>query len=154
MEYVKRTIKKIEDAKDNAIKICRIIQEKGATQESVISENIHECKTCNVKFNANATLEKHMKEKHECVDCTKCNVTFKSQEDMYKHANNCSEIIDPNMCEYCNMELVSKAGSIRLMEKCKQKQRAGSAKEKCTNGPNCKYHKEDRCSFEHDTVGE
>ena len=146
--------KNIEDAKDHAMNVCGSIQEKGATQESVLSENIHECKLCNVKFNSNSTLEKHTKEKHECVDCTKCNVIFKSQEDYYKHANNCSEICDPNMCEYCNMELVSKAGLIKHMEKCKKKQKVGRAKDKCTNGPKCKYHKENRCSFEHDTEGE
>ena len=150
--------KSIEDAKDHAMNVCGSIHEKGATQERVISENIHECKTCQVKFNSNSILVKHIKENHVCVDCNKCNSTFKSQEDVYKHANNCSEICEPNMCNYCNMELVSKAGLIKHMDKCRKKHSDASGKEgrkeKCTNGPSCQYHKEDRCRFEHDTAGE
>ena len=74
--------KSIKDAKDHAMNVCGSIHEKGITKESGISENIHECKMCNVKFNSNSNLVKHIKENHECSDCNKCNSTFKSQEDV------------------------------------------------------------------------
>ena len=38
------------------------------------------------------------------------------------------------------------------MERCKKEKHEG--KEKCNNGPNCQYHKENRCNYAHDKTGE
>ena len=57
----------------------------------------------------------------------------------------------------CNRELISKAGLKKHMERCtggetpvsSHKQKQQPSKEKCTNGPKCKFLKEKRCLFVH-----
>ena len=120
-----------------------------------VEEN-HRCNACSTSYHSNKELEKHM-DKHHAGDCSKCHTTFKSQEDIYKHANTCSEVIEPFMCEKCNRELISKAGLEKHMERCQVEERPAKnnktkqqpSKEKCTNGPKCRFLKEDRCLFAH-----
>ena len=88
-----------------------------------------------------------------------CHKTFKSQDDVYKHANMCHEIIEPLMCDKCNQELISKAGLKKHMERYKgdvderlassHKPKQQQSKDKCTNGPKCRFLKEKRCLFVH-----
>ena len=81
-------------------------------------------------------------------DCSKCKAVFRSQSEYYKHANNCSEVLQPLICETCNIELVSRAGLKKHMEKCKAN--SEEHKEDCLNGPDCKFLKQSRCSYNHD----
>ena len=87
-------------------------------------------------------------------DCANCKVFFKSQSDYYKHANNCSVVIEPLICDTCNIELVSKAGLKKHMEKCNDNSRKSKAsreepKEDCLNGPDCRFLKQNRCLYNH-----
>ena len=56
------------------------------------------------------------------------------------------------MCEKCNIELVSRAGLKGHTEKCQKKSYSTNEalNEKCANGPDCRYFKEDRCHYQHD----
>ena len=89
-------------------------------------------------------------------DCTQCKVTFKTQSDYYEHANNCNQVIEPLICEKCNIELISKAGLKKHIEKCQAKSTSKSSsnradsEEACTNGPDCRFLKQNRCLYHHD----
>ena len=123
--------KSLEGARNHALKPCG--KDKGKETEE---------------------LEDSMK-----FDCTKCKVTFKSQSDYFEHANNCSQVIEPLICENCNIELVSKAGLKKHVEKCQAKVTKSSSKraeseEPCTNGPECRFLKQNRCLYYHDEPNE
>ena len=81
-------------------------------------------------------------------DCTKCKVTFKTQSDYYEHANNYSQVIQPLICENCNIELLSKAGLKKHIEKCKAKStnktssNKAESEEACNNGPDSRFLKQ------------
>ena len=87
----------LEDAQAHATKPCGHIRESGIGVETEEPEN-------SIEF-----------------DCTKCKAIFKSKADFYDHANKCSQVLDPLLCEKCNIELVSKAGLKKHIEKCKAK---------------------------------
>ena len=118
-------------------------------------DDTHRCNACAISFPNNNALEKHMENEHQ-IDCTKCHETFKTQDDVYNHANNCSRVIEPLMCEICNIELVSRAGLKRHTEKCQKKSSEDKEdfNEACTNGPDCRYLKENRCHYKHDKTND
>ena len=153
-DICQKTFKSLNDARTHSRKACGNITQKEVVIDIDEVEENHTCNACSTSYQSNQELEKHMDKEHT-GDCPKCHITFKSTEDIYKHANTCSEIIEPFMCEKCNRELITKAGLEKHMERCKGEERpAGSnktkqSKEKCTNGPKCRYLKENRCLFAH-----
>ena len=117
----------LEDAKAHAKKPCSKIRENRKSTEVKESED-------SIEF-----------------DCSKCTMIFKSQTDYYKHANICSQVIEPLICEHCNIELVSKAGLKKHVEKCQTKSsNREEYNEACTNGPDCRFLKQNRCLYNHD----
>ena len=97
-------------------------------------------------------MNSHIASVHSKQNCHICNEVFKSKAALINHVrkhltNQLQYTYGVCQKDYKNIE-DAKDLAINICR------RAGNAKEKCTNGPNCKYHKEDRCSFEHDTVGE
>ena len=89
-------------------------------------------------------------DKHHGVDCSKCHTTFKSQDEVYAHANKCSEVLEPLLCDKCNRELISKAGLKKHMDRCNGDERpAKKNQEECWNGAQCKFRKQNRCSYFH-----
>ena len=63
------------------------------------------------------------------------------------------------MCEKCNIELVSKAGLKRHTEKCQAKSTSSpgnpvDSTEECTNGPECRFFRQNRCLYYHDEPSE
>ena len=152
----KNRFKSLSDARAHSRKSCGNITQKEVVIEieDVEQDQDHRCNACSISYSSNTYLEKHMEE-HHATDCTKCHAIFKSQDDVYKHANVCSKVLAPLMCEICNCELISKAGLKKHMERCKRDQQPNSSKkhpnqqskEKCTNGPKCRFFKENRCLF-------
>ena len=113
-------------------------------------DDTHRCNACSISFSDNDALEKHMEEEHQ-IDCTLCQATFKKKEDVYSHANNCSKVIAPLMCNKCNIELISRAGLKRHIEKCQKSQSSKkNMGDACTNGPDCRFLRENRCLYDHD----
>ena len=157
-DICKNRFKSLSDARAHSRKSCGNITQKEVVIEieDVEQDQDHRCNACSISYSNNTYLEKHMEE-HHATDCTKCHAIFKSQDDVYKHANVCSKVIAPLMCEKCNCELISKAGLKKHMERCKGDQQPNSSKkpqnqqskEKCTNGPKCRFFKENRCLFFH-----
>ena len=159
-DICQKTFNSLNDARSHSRKACGNITQKEVVIDIEDVEETHRCNACSTSYNSNTELERHM-DKHHAVDCTRCHETFKSQDDIYKHANVCSEIIEPLMCEKCNRELISKAGLKKHMERCKGDERPSTgpassnkskqqqSKEKCTNGPKCRFLKENRCLFGH-----
>ena len=145
----------MNDARTHSRKACGNITPKEVVIDVEEAEENHRCNACSTSYHSNDELEKHM-DKHHAVDCPKCHITFKSEEDIYKHANVCSEVLDPIICEKCNCELITKAGLEKHVKRCKGENRPGftktkqqQSKEKCTNGPMCRFLKENRCLFVH-----
>ena len=116
----------LENAQTHASKPCGKIREVVTGTETVESES-------SIEF-----------------DCTKCKTFFKSPSDFYEHANKCAQIIEPLICDNCNIDLVSKAGLKKHIEKCQAKSTESSSEEACTNGPDCKFLKQNRCLYYHD----
>ena len=153
-DICKKVFRHLEEARTHSLKPCGAIKQKEVIIEIEEEDKDHKCNACDISYNNNEDLERHMEENHT-VDCSKCNVVFNSQDDMYSHANNCSEVIEPNMCDKCNMELVSKAGLKKHMKRCKGNENtsAKSAPQKslelCNNGPQCRFKKMNKCLFKH-----
>ena len=155
-DICQKTFKSLNDARTHSRKACGKITQKEVVIDIKEVEENHRCNACSTSYNSNKELEKHMDRQH-AVDCSKCQITFKSQEDVYKHANTCSEVIEPIMCDKCDRELITKAGLEKHRERCKGDARPSSSnkskqkqsKEKCINGPKCKFLKENRCLFVH-----
>ena len=155
-EICKDKFSTMNDAREHSMKSCGNIKQKEVVIDIEDVENDHRCNACLISYSSNKHLKKHMEE-HHATDCTKCHAIFKSQDDIYKHANVCSEIRAPLMCEKCNCELISKTGLEKHMERCNgeelptinKKPMQQQSKEKCTNGPKCKFLRENRCLFVH-----
>jgi hypothetical protein len=138
----------------------------------LMNEHEYFCELCDNKFQSLEDAQTHAskpcgkiretvrgteKESENIIDfdCIECKATFKSQSDYYEHANNCSQVLDPLICDNCNIELVSKAGLKKHMEKCqamstKSSSNMAESEEACTNGPDCKFLKQNRCLYNHD----
>ena len=155
-DICRKKFNSLNNARTHSRKACGNITQKEVVIDIEDVEENHRCNACSTSYTSNIELENHM-EKHHATDCSKCHATFKSQDDIYKHANMCNEIIEPIMCEKCNRELISKAGLKKQLEKCtggntpvsSHKPKQQQSKEKCTNGPKCKFLKENRCLFVH-----
>ena len=150
-EVCKNTFKTLNDAREHTKRSCASIKPKEVVIDIEELDDTHRCNACSISFLNNNVLEKHMEKEHQ-TDCTKCHASFKNQDDYYNHANNCSQVIEPLMCETCNIELISRAGLKRHTEKCQKKSSDSNTafSEACTNGPDCRYFKEDRCHYQHD----
>ena len=154
-DICQKTFKSLNDARTHSRKACGNITPKEVVIDVEEAEENHRCNACSTSYHSNEELEKHM-DKHHVGDCPKCHITFKSEEDIYKHANVCSEVLEPIICEKCNCELITKAGLEKHVKRCKGENRPGftktkqqQSKEKCTNGPMCRFLKENRCLFVH-----
>ena len=149
-EVCKTTFKTLSEAREHALKPCGGIKSKPVVIDIEEVDNKHRCNACSISFSNNDALEKHMEEEHQ-IDCTTCQATFKKKDDVYSHANICSKVIAPLMCDECNIELISRARLKRHMEKCKKSRSSKEApSEACTNGPDCRFLKENRCLYGHD----
>ena len=148
-EVCKLTFNTMKDARAHSVKPCGNIKQKEGVIDIAEEEESHICNACGTSYKSNKELEEHMDVDH-VVNCSKCRTTFKSQDDIYAHANKCSEVIEPLICEKCNRELISKDGLKKHMGRCKGDEGpAKKGQEKCWNGAQCKFHKQNRCSYFH-----
>ena len=122
------------------------------------------CEVCNKKFNKLEDAQAHAKnpcgkiseskepEENIEFDCSQCKVFFKNMEDYYKHANKCTEVLEPLICRHCNIELISKAGLKKHIEKCNTESPFTGEESNiaCTNGPECKFFRQGRCLYYHE----
>ena len=113
-EVCKMTFRTLNEAREHSNKPC---SNKKSAEDAEKLDDSNRCNACSTNFSSNKDLEMHMEREHE-VDCSSCQATFKPQDDVYKHANECHVIIGPHMCHKCNMELVSKAGLNKHIERC------------------------------------
>ena len=157
-ELCKKTFGRLDDAQSHATKPCANIKQKEVVIEMEVIEESNNCNACSTTYTSNERLERHMEKDHnemeQLTDCPKCQATFKSKEDVYNHANKCTELIDPIMCDGCNYELISKAGLEKHRKRCQGGQAKEDYNEACTNGPNCRFLRQNRCLYNHEETND
>ena len=153
-EVCKITFKTLNEAREHSNEPCGNMKYTDDINDTEESNDTNRCNACSINFSSNQNLEMHMEKEHH-HDCSSCQKTFKTQDDVYKHANKCHVINGPYMCNKCNRELVSKAGLAKHIERCKGEENLEEEyNEACTNGPDCKFKRQNRCLYRHDESDE
>ena len=121
--------------------LLRVHVEMEHNTKTTTSEYIRQA--CSQKFKNKEDLELHLVEEHEDeADCGKCNAFFRKESEVFEHSNKFSGIIQINVCE---REIRSKAALKKHIKSCQGKKKMAL----CRNGDQCRYHKANRCMFDH-----